>query len=151
MKKIFFSLFLFISIIAIGQNSSIEKPPKKTWKILIKNNNNKDTNFKLVGQIIVDNDFSIEKKDSDYLTLKTSPKVTDGKTSTYYLNLISKDSLIVLTGMAKSRINVQFANVEEEYSKIQNIGMKGSIAKDQFDSMFNFAKLFNSDIEFITE
>lgn len=136
---------------AIGQNGSIEKPPKKTWKILIKNNNNKDANFKLAGQIIIDNDFSIEKKDFDYLTLETSPKVTDGKTSTYYLKLISKDNLIVLTGMAKSRINVQLANVEEEYLKIQNIGMKGSIFKDQFDSMFNFAKLFNSEIEFITE
>ena len=49
------------SIIAIGQNISIENPPKKTWKILIKNSNNKEVNYQLIGQVLIDNDFLIEK------------------------------------------------------------------------------------------
>ena len=54
--------------------------------------------------------------------------------------------------MAKSRINDNLASFEEEYSKIINKGMKGSILKDQFNSMLSFAKLFvNSEYEFITE
>ena len=153
-KNIFTFLLLLCTIITKGQINSIVKPLKKTSKILITNSNNKEVNFKLIGQLIIDNDFTIEKKDFDYLTMETTPKVTEGKTSTYYLKFIAKDSLIILTGMGKSRVNINFANIEDEYSKIKNIGMRGSIAKDQFDSMLNFAKLFpenENKIEFIIE
>lgn len=147
-----FVIFLFISAGTIGQ--TINKPPKKTSKILIKNSNSKEVNFKLIGQTIIDNDFSIEKKDVDYLTMETTPKVTESETSTYYLKFIAKDNLIILTGMGKSRINVSFANIEDEYSKIKNVGMNGSIAKDQFNAMLNFVKLFpenENTFDFIVE
>ncbi len=152
MKKLLFALFLLTSILTIAQ--TIDNPPKKAWKILIKNSNNKEVNFQLIGQTIIDNDFSIEKKDVDYLTMETTPKVTEGQTSTYYLKFIAKDNLIILTGMGKSRINVSLANIEDEYSKIKNIGMSGSVAKDQFKAMLNFAKLFSdngNEFEFIVE
>lgn len=152
MKNILLILLLLTTSIAIGQATTINKPPKKTWKILIKNSNNKEVNYKLIGQTIIDNDFSIEKKDVDYLTIETTPKVTEGQTSLFYLKFIAKDNLIILTGEAKSRINANFTGTDEEYSKIKNIGMNGSIAKDQFNSMLSFAKLFlNSEFEFITE
>jgi hypothetical protein len=153
MKKKAITLLLFLTtIIALGQINTIDNPPKKTWKILIKNTNSKEVNYKLVGQTIIDNDFSIERKDFDFLTLETSPKITDRQISSYILKFIAKDNLIVLTGMAKSRLNTNFANIDEEYLKIRNAGMKSSISKDQFNSMLNFAKLFlNSEYEFITE
>ena len=47
--------------------------------------------------------------------------------------------------MGKSRININLAVIEDEYSKIKNMGMRGSIAKDQFNSMINCAKLFDKD------
>lgn len=149
------SILLFLtSILAIGQVNSIEKPPKKTWKILIKNSNSKEDNYKLIGQTLIDNDFSIEKKDVEYFTLETTPRTTEDSKSSYYLKFIAKDNLIVLTGMAKSLITMRISgvNIESEYSKIRNIGMRGSIAKDEFNSMLNFAKLFlNCEFEFIVE
>ena len=152
MNKIFFTIIIFTSVFSIGQTNTANKPQKKAWKILIKNSNDKEKNFKLIGQTIIDNDFSIEKKDNDYLTFETTPKVTDGKTSTFFLKFVAKDNLIILTGMAKSRINTNFYGIEEEYLKISNVGMKGSISKDQFDTMLNFSKLFtNSEFEFISE
>jgi hypothetical protein len=145
-------LFFLITMMALGQINTIDKPPKKTWKILIKNHNSKEANYKLVGLTVVENDFSIERKDFEFLTLETSPKVTDGKMSTYFIKFVAKDNVIILTGMARSRINANLANIEEEYLKISNLGMKGSIAKDQFNSMLNFAKLFpDSEYEFITD
>ena len=81
MKNIILIVLLLTSIIAIGQVNIINKPPKKTWKILIKNSNSKEVNYKLIGQTIIDNDFSIEKKDVDYLTMETTPKVTEGQTN----------------------------------------------------------------------
>lgn len=86
--------------------------------------------------------------------METTPKITEGQTSTFYLKFIAKDNLIILTGMAKSRVNVSLANIEDEYSKIKNIGMSGSVAKDQFKAMLNFAKLFSgngNEFEFIVE
>jgi len=152
MKNVLLLVLLFTSINAIAQVNTINKPPKKTWKIFIKNSNSKEANYKLIGQTIINNDFSIEKKDAEYLTTETTPKVTEGETSIFYLKFIAKDNLIILTGEAKSRINANFAGAYEEYSKIKNVGMNGSIAKDQFNSMLNFAKLFlNSEFEFIAE
>ena len=40
MKKLTLVLFLLISTLTIAQ--TIDNPPKKTWKILIKNSNNKE-------------------------------------------------------------------------------------------------------------
>ena len=77
MKKLLFVLFLLTSILTIAQ--TIDNPPKKAWKILIKNSNSKEVNFQLIGQTIINNDFSIEKKDVDYLTMETTPKVTEGR------------------------------------------------------------------------
>ena len=153
--KIHLIILLFLtSIIAIGQVNTIDKPPKKTWKILIKNSNSKEDNYKLIGQTLIDNDFSIEKRDIDYLTLETTPKATDDNTSSYYLKFVAKDNLIVLTGMGKSLLTMSIGgiNINNEYSKIRNIGMRGSVVKEQFNSMLNFAKLFiDSEFEFIAE
>jgi hypothetical protein len=154
MKKFTILLILLNSFIVLGQINTIDNPPKKTWKILIKNSNNKELNYKLIGQTLIDNDFLIKKKDLDYLTIETKPKLTGAETSMFYLNFIAKDNSIILTGMGKSRINSDFAGIEDEYSKIKNIGMRGSIAKDQFNAIINCAKLFDKDgntFEFIVE
>lgn len=153
--KIHLIILLFLtSMLAIGQTTTIDKPPKKTWKILIKNSNSKEDNYKLIGQTLIDNDFSIEKRDIDYLTLETTPKATDDNTSSYYLKFVAKNNLIVLTGMGKSLLTMSIGgiNINNEYSKIRNIGMRGSVVKEQFNSMLNFAKLFiDSEFEFIAE
>lgn len=151
-KKVITLIIFLTTITAFSQTSTTNLPPKKTWKILIKNSNDKDLNYKLIGQTLVDNDYSIEKKDSDFLTLETSPRVTDGKMSSYFLKFIAKDNLIVLTGMARSRINVNLGNIDEEFMKITNIGMKGSISKDQFNSMLKSSKLFTEcEYEYIND
>ncbi len=154
MKRHLIILLFLTSIMAIGQVNDIEKPPKKTWKIVIKNSNTREDNYKLIGQTLIDNDFSIEKKDAEYFTFETAPKTTDDNTSSYYLKFIAKDNLIVLTGMAKSLITMKIGgiNIDSEYAKIRNIGMRGSINKDQFNSMLNCAKFFlDSEFEFIAE
>lgn len=154
MKTKLIILLFLTSILTLEQNTEIIKPPKKTWKILIKNSSSKEDNFRLVGQTLIDNDFSIEKKDAEYHTLESSPKSTNGNASSFYLKFVAKDNLIILTGMAKSLISMSIGNIniDNEYSKIKNIGMRGSVSKDEFDSMMNFAKLFpDSMLEFVTE
>lgn len=99
----------------------------------------------MIGQTLIDN---------DYLTLETTSKTMDDNVISYCLKFIVKDNLIVLTGMTKSllAISVDGINIDNEFSKIRNIGMGGSVAQDQFNSMLNIAELFiNSEYEFIAE
>lgn len=150
MKNIILLCIFFVYGTVSSQSKSNITPPKNTVKIIIKNSSDKSSNFNLIAQTIIDNDFSIDKKDNEFFIIETAPKLSNDKTSTYILKLVAKDNLIVLTGFAKSRINSNFADIPEEYEKIINKGMKGSIFKDQFNSMFSFAKLFvDNELEFV--
>ncbi|POY34634.1 hypothetical protein C3K47_19290 [Solitalea longa] len=108
----------------------------------------------MIGKKLIDNDFSIEKKDKDFFTIQSSPKNLEKLDVSYYLSFVVKDSTIILTGMSKMNININFGAVttESSYDKIINKGMNGSPNKESFNAMLKFAKLFSeSDYEFITE
>lgn len=146
--------FLFIVQVSFSQTNSIENPPKRTWKILIKNGKSAEENFTLVGKTILENDFQIEKNDKEFLSIQTSPKNLKKLNALYYLNFLVKDSLIILTGMSKINLSLNYGNVtsESSYDKIINKGMKGSVAKESFNEMWNLARLIpKSEYEFITD
>jgi len=148
-----FFLIFFISQISLSQSTSIENPSKKTWKILIKNNKSAEENFTLVGKTILENDFSIDKKDKEFLSIQTTPKSLEKLNATYYLNFAFKDSIIILTGMTKINISINLGGVtsESSYDKIINKGMSGSVNKESFNAMLKFAKLIpESQYEFVT-
>ncbi|WP_281631226.1 hypothetical protein [Flavobacterium luteolum] len=147
-------VFLFITQISFSQNNSIDNPPKKTWKILIKNDKSAEENFTLVGRTILENDFQIEKKDNDFLSIQTSPKNLEKLNAIYYLNFVIKDSLIILTGMSKLNISINLGGItsESSYEKIINRGMRGSVFKESFNEMLKFSTLFpKSEYEFVIE
>lgn len=146
--------FLFFIQISFSQNNSNQKPPKKTWKILIRNDKSSEENFTLVGKTIVENDFQIEKKDKEFLSIQTSAKNLEKLNALYYFNLLMKDSLIILTGMSKINLTLNYGGVtsESSYDKIINKGMSGSIARESFNEMWKFALLIpKSEYEFITD
>jgi len=147
------SLFSVIQF-SFSQSNSIDNPPKKTWKILIKNNKSAEENFTLIGNTIIENDFSIEKKDKEFLSIQTSPKSLQKLNALYYFNFTFKDRLIILTGMSKVNISMNFGGItsESSYDKIINKGMKGSVYKESFNEMLKFAKLVpESQYEFIID
>ncbi|SFD08297.1 MULTISPECIES: hypothetical protein [Flavobacterium] len=146
--------FLFIVQVSFSQTNSIENPPKRTWKILIKNGKSAEENFTLVGKTILENDFQIEKKDKEFLSIQTSPKNLKKLNALYYLNFLVKDSLIILTGMSKINLSLNYGGVtsESSYDKIINQGMRGSVAKESFNEMWKFAGLIpKSEYQFITD
>lgn len=109
---------------------------------------------KKLGKTIIENDFSIEKKDKEFLSIQTSPKNLENLNAVYYFNFTFKDSLIVLTGMSKINISMNFGAItsESNYDKIINKGMRGSVNKESFNEMLKFAKLIpESEYEFITD
>ena len=155
MKILILILLLFCTTqLTFSQSTSIEDPPKKTWKILIRNNKSAEENFTLIGKTIIENDFSIEKKDKEFFSIQTSPIRLEKLNALYYLNFITKDSLIILTGMSKINLSINYGGVtsESSYDKIINKGMNGSVAKESFKEMLRFAAFISqSKYEFITE
>lgn len=49
MKNLLIICFIFISTISFGQSNLLDNVPKKTWKIVIKNNKTIKENFQLIG------------------------------------------------------------------------------------------------------
>ena len=74
--------------------------PKKTYKILVKNELTADENFKLVGQTLTSNDFVVDVKDKEYRTIKTFPLSMDNTTRGLRLVFIIRDHEISVSGEA---------------------------------------------------
>ncbi|KIA92901.1 hypothetical protein OA93_22770 [Flavobacterium sp. KMS] len=147
------SLFFVIQL-TFAQSTLIQDPPKKTWKILVKNNKTAEENFKMIGQTLIENNYSIEKKDKEFLFIQTSPKNLQKLNASYFLNFTFKDNLIILSGMSKMNISINFGSIttESNYEKIINKGMRGSIMKESFNEMLQFATLLpKSEYDFITD
>lgn len=127
------------------------KPPKKAYKIILTTKMEKSANFINVIESLLDNDFIIKKKDKEYGTIKTEPEALNKLNGSYFINIRVKNNLIYLTGKCNMNFSIDYGNVESnfEWSKIINKGMKGSLLKESFKQMLEFAlKIKYEKIEF---
>lgn len=157
------SLIIFLMIVCnfsafaegkIKDNDKEISAPKKTWKILVKNNLSADDNFALVGRTLAENDFTIDKKDKEFYTIKTANKeIGKSISGTYFLTFIIKSNTIAVTGQYNTGLSLDFGSVrsENEFEKIRNIGGRGSWPQKSFMKMHDFALLLGSQVEYITE
>ena len=128
--------------------------PKRTFKIIVKNNFSADENFILVGKTLIDNDWSIDKKDKDFYTIKSGTReLYKSRTGSYSLDFAIKDKSISVTGTCTVDITLNFGGAVSTNSsyRICYKGMNGSIAKDAFIKMAEFAKKLGTEFDFVTE
>lgn len=99
---VFFMIVCNFSAFAEGKTKDKEneiQAPKKAWKIIIKNNLSTDDNFALVGRILIENDYTIDKKDKEFGTIETAKsKIFKNRAGSYLLNISVKNNVITLTG-----------------------------------------------------
>jgi hypothetical protein len=84
---------------------------KGATKIIVHNSLTADENYKLAIQKLMDNDFFIEAKDSEYHTIKTQPKKVGKWTFSSFLNVRTKDNEIIFQGMFKTGIQLDMGGV----------------------------------------
>ena len=89
--------------------------PKGTWKILIHTNKNKEDNYQLIGETLIEENFQIDKANKDFFTISTVSKAHDRLNFSYILNFVAKDSLIILTGTYKINVTVDFGTVKSDF------------------------------------
>ena len=104
----------------------------------------------MVLNALLDNDFEIEKRDSELFTIKTGFKPLK-RTGNFYLNFRCKANSIEIKGYFNSGISVELYGVQSEdtLEEIVNRGMKGSVFKNAFIEMFNFSKLIGENFTFM--
>lgn len=141
MKSTILFLLSLLLVNTTFAQPKIKDIPKGTIKIIITTTQSPNENYTQVLNLLLDNDFEIEKRDFELFTIKTGLKPLP-KTGSYYLNLRCKDNTIQITGKFYSGISTEIYGVKSEDSveTIINKGMKGSIYKTAFIEMYKFTK-----------
>lgn len=141
MKRLIFSLALLFPLFCFSQKTDTI-PFKNAEKVICKNNLSASENFKLVKNILQDEEIEIASQDKDVLQIKTgniSFGVTLLPAANYNMIFFCKDSLISIKSFYKSGISTGlFTTVEESY--IQVLFYKPNKKNVPFDKMVKLAK-----------
>lgn len=168
MKKILcmiaLSLLMFSNLQAqladkVSENSKVIQPeidlkaiPKGAWKLMIHTNKTKEENYQLMGETILEENYMIEKAIRDFYTIRTFPQGYKKMGRDYILNFVSRDTVIVLTGLI---INGEADNVVSmpDYARLENRGMSDSPMKECFREMVRIAIIMadGGEIEYVSE
>ena len=144
---------IFIALLVVSQafssysqvpgqdHNSGAQAPKKTYKIVVKNELTADQNFTLVGKSLAENDFMIEVKDKEFKTIRTASKSIDKTARGLRLLFSIRDHEISVTGQA----------TVATFSQIVLKGKGGPFVQLCFEQMQEFAMKLGATVEFITE
>ena len=147
MKNLILLLIITCSIASFGQQ------PKKTWKIIVKNTLKADENFTLVGRTLIENDYFIDSKDKEFLTIKSGAREVGNVSGRYFLTIAVRDSMIYVTGQTNADISITMYGVksESEFEKISNKGARVSCMNIAFNHMNDFALKLGTNVEYVSE
>lgn len=140
MKKYIGFLLIFITANCLAQKKDSVAFNGAT-KIIITNNNGSESNYKLAGTALIDNGYSIEKKDSEFFQLTSSPKEIEG--TNYFrqliFNITAKDDQIIIIPKTK-RLNNLMGSLGTENIFEQLPFGKNKLSKDVYGRIEKLAK-----------
>lgn len=142
MRMFLFLCLFFCSLFSTGQQ-------KGDSKIIVKGICYDSVLIKLL-----DAGYFIDKKDTSLKTAITNPKKynTKGSTCNLIIQVRVKDSVCYITGLSNMDAVINDFLVKgntidyRTYEPVVNIGMKGSPAKEAFNTLDKFAKSLNGQI-----
>lgn len=120
--------------------------PKKSDKIIVTSTLTAEQNFIKVKQQLADIGIDIATQDRDIFQIKTGDIATKWGGTLYYV-IFCKEGHIQITGNAKTGIKLGLMDADP-YSPIVFRGMKGSMTKESFMLMNEFAKKLGNNIEY---
>lgn len=131
---------------------NLDEIPKGAWKLIIHTNKTQEENYQLMGETILEENYLIEKAFRDFYTLRTFPQGKRKMDRDYILNLVAKDSTIVLTGLMINPFKVNEVS-DLDYAQIENRGMNDAPLKACFREMVRLATIMagGGEIEYVSE
>lgn len=131
---------------------NLDAIPKGAWKLIIHTNKTQEENYQSMGEILIEEDYMIDKAIKDFYIIRTFPQGKPKMGRDYFLNLVAKDSTIVLTGLMIDPYKAPDASLIE-YTKIENRGKDDAPLKACFREMVRLAQIMadGGEIEYVSE
>lgn len=140
------TLLFFVLIITAGVASA--QMDKKTWKqipagvttIEVSNNKTAAENFAAISELLLDNNFEIERRDAELGTINTNWQPMP-RTGSYKLQIRCKDKLVIFTGQFTFGVSIEVYGTRSENNP-QQIEKKGALMSaygESFEGMYNVA------------
>lgn len=145
MKKL--STLFILSIIYF---TSYAQAPKKANSIIVSNSNTAEQNFVLVKKALAEGNIEIGNQDKDVFQIKSGLiNITKSGTNGYYF-FNCRQNEIIIKGQYRSGLDIEIAGVKtiDDFTPIENIGMKGSTTKKAFLKMDEFAAKLGGDLSY---
>jgi hypothetical protein len=156
MKKVFLTLFSFISFICYAQddlNYTPEKKvgdiPKKANTIIIADSLPKMELYAKISDLLFENGYGILSSDKELGNITTTEK--SFKNGVVKLTFLIKDNRILMRGHYRDDFTLDLGGVSSgpEWAEIKYYGMKKSITMNAWDEMSKFANAIPGKKEYL--
>ena len=128
-------------LVVLSLQLNAQEAPKKTFKLVVKNELTAEQNFNLVGRSLAESDFVIAVKDKEFNIITTSPKNLDNTARGLRLVFSIRDHEISVTGQAT------VATLSQAVRK----GQGGAFVQLCFTKMQEFTVKLGPNLEYVTE
>ena len=148
MKTLILALLL-LPFVAFSQIKTDTIPFIGAKKIIVKTDSTAKAGFKMIGNLLLDNGFDIDKKDNDLLIIKTQPRAekVKGQIIHYYLNIRSMENYVAISG---KWINSDILTLGSFSTSVQDYDIeqkkKSMFFIDIFPLIEGFAKKLNKPL-----
>ncbi|WP_407430590.1 hypothetical protein [Arcticibacter sp.] len=117
---------------------------KGVKQIIVKNSLSSSENYKLAGQMMIDQGFSIGSKDPEFNQISTEPIKVNGNGSVYIMSIYvtTKDNEVKITGKTKSLSTLKLVSWQESKDAFESVTYKKSnvLSQNAYDKLVPFAK-----------
>lgn len=143
MKKQLLTLIaLAITSVCFAQKTD-SIPFAGATKIIIKNQNKAEDNYRLAAKILLDQNYIIDKSDKEFFQLYTgsAPVYGEGVTKLLSLYVLSRDNSITIIGRTKNKEVIQLVNLPKDTDNYEILPYKKSkLMKEIFIKTTTYAK-----------
>lgn len=147
-KQLLTFLLMVTTVICFGQKTDTAIF-KGATKIIIKNANTAEDNYKLAGQLLLDNGYTIGNKDAEFFQISSEPVkvVGQGSTRALVIYAISKDNQVTIIGKSKNLSTLQVVewSKNESSPEIMPYSRTKIISKAIYYKLSEYAKAFKSN------
>lgn len=142
MKKQLITLILLSFSLIVNAQKTDTVLFRGALKIIIENNESSESNFKAVGQLLVDSDYGIEKKDTEFGQMISSSFRIKDVSGTFILMFNIKPNKITMYAQRNSNNSVRLISFLDSKSSYKPVTYRknGIVPPAIFEKMEKFSK-----------
>lgn len=118
-------------------------------KIILKNSNTAEQNYKITAEKLLDNSYMIDKSDKEFYQLYTGGLTVDGEGYTRLMSLyvLSREGSITIVGRTKKTEQLRLINTPQDTENYEiAVYKKSLLLKNVFTKMESYAKSIGGKI-----